>query len=108
MKRRNFIKLTSTASAAGLLPIQLNTSFKFLNNFSNCDFSNRKIVLIELAGGNDGLNTVIPLDVYSDYVQKQEIHQVEQEKKEKSESDEIAEDVDINIESFEKEIESPN
>lgn len=68
MKRRNFIKLTSTASAAGLLPIQLNTSFKFLNSFSNCDFSNRKIVLIELAGGNDGLNTVIPLSVYSDYV----------------------------------------
>jgi uncharacterized protein (DUF1501 family) len=69
MKRRKFIKLTSTASAVGLLPIQLDTSFKFLNNFSNCDFSNRKIVLIELAGGNDGLNTVIPLDVYSDYVQ---------------------------------------
>jgi uncharacterized protein (DUF1501 family) len=68
MKRRNFIKLTSTASAAGLLPIQLNASFKFLNSFSNCDFSNRKIVLIELAGGNDGLNTVIPLSVYSDYV----------------------------------------
>ena len=69
MKRRKFIKLTSTASAAGLLPIQLNTSFKFLNNFSNCDFSNRKIVLIELAGGNDGINTLIPMDVYSDYVQ---------------------------------------
>ena len=68
MKRRKFIKLTSTASAAGLLPTQLNTSFKFLNNFASCDFSNRKIVLIDLAGGNDGLNTLIPLNVYSDYV----------------------------------------
>jgi uncharacterized protein (DUF1501 family) len=68
MKRRKFIKLTSTASAAGLLPAQLNASFKFLNNFSSCDFSNRKIVLIDLAGGNDGLNTLIPLNVYSDYV----------------------------------------
>lgn len=68
MKRRKFIKLTSTASAAGLLPIQLNTSFKFLNTLTNCDVSNRKIVLVDLAGGNDGLNTLIPLNVYSDYV----------------------------------------
>ena len=68
MKRRKFIKLTSTASAAGLLPVQLNASFKFLNSITNCDVSNRKIVLVDLAGGNDGLNTLIPLNVYSDYV----------------------------------------
>lgn len=68
MKRRKFIKLTSTASAAGLLPMQLNASFKFLNTISNCDVSNRKIVLVDLAGGNDGLNTLIPLNVYSEYV----------------------------------------
>jgi len=68
MKRRKFIKLTSTASAAGLLPVQLNASFKFLNTLTNCDVSNRKIVLVDLAGGNDGLNTLIPLNVYSDYV----------------------------------------
>ena len=68
MKRRKFIKLTSTASAAGLLPMQLNASFKFLNSITNCDVSNRKIVLVDLVGGNDGLNTLIPLNVYSDYV----------------------------------------
>ena len=62
------MKLTSTASAAGLLPLQLNASFKFLKNSFNCDFSNRKIVLIDLKGGNDGLNTIIPLNIYSDYV----------------------------------------
>ena len=45
--------------------------------------------------------------VYCDYVQKQEMHQVEQEKKAKSESDEIVEDAEIQIESIEKEIDSP-
>ena len=48
--------------------MQLNASFKFLNSITNCDVSNRKIVLVDLAGGNDGLNTLIPLNVYSDYV----------------------------------------
>ena len=38
------MKLTSTASAAGLLPFQLNASFKFLNNSFNCDFSNRNFI----------------------------------------------------------------
>ena len=66
MKRRKFIKLTSTASAMGLLPIQLKASLNFLNNFSNCNFLGRKIVLIELKGGNDGLNTLIPYQ-NSDY-----------------------------------------
>ena len=65
MKRRKFIKLTSTASAAGLLPMQLNASFKFLNSISNCDVSNRKIVLVDLAGGNDGLNTLIPFTIFN-------------------------------------------
>ena len=68
MKRRKFIKLTSTASAMGLLPIQLKASLNFLNNFSNCNFLGRKIVLIELKGGNDGLNTIIPINVYDEYI----------------------------------------
>ena len=68
MKRRKFIKLTTTASAAGLLPLQLNATVKFINSISNCDVSNRKIVLVDLAGGNDGLNTLIPLNIYADYV----------------------------------------
>lgn len=67
MKRRQFIKLSSTASAIGLMPFQVNASLKLMNSFFNCDVSNRKLVLVELAGGNDGLNSVIPISAFTDY-----------------------------------------
>jgi uncharacterized protein (DUF1501 family) len=67
MKRRQFIKLTSTASAASMLPFEVQASMKLVNSFYNCDVSNRKLVLVELNGGNDGLNTVIPISAYTDY-----------------------------------------
>lgn len=67
MKRRHFIKLTSTASAASMLPFEIQASMKLVNSFYNCDVSNRKLILVELNGGNDGLNTVIPINGFTDY-----------------------------------------
>ena len=67
MKRRNFIKLTSTASAISLLPSQVTASLNIAKNFLDCTISNRKLVLINLAGGNDGLNTIIPINYYDIY-----------------------------------------
>ncbi|MDA9029714.1 argininosuccinate synthase [Flavobacteriaceae bacterium] len=67
MKRRQFIKLTSTASAVSMLPFEIQASMKLVNSFYNCDVSNRKLILVELNGGNDGLNTVIPISTYTDY-----------------------------------------
>jgi len=67
VKRRNFIKLTTTASAIGLLPFQVKASLKLINNKLNCNLSNRKLILINLAGGNDGLNTIIPINQYDLY-----------------------------------------
>ena len=67
MKRRNFIKLTSTASAISLLPSQVTASLNIAKNFLDCTISNRKLVLINLAGGNDGLNTIIPINYYDVY-----------------------------------------
>lgn len=56
MKRRNFIKNTALASSLFYVP-------SFINAANQLDFSNtgyKRLVVIQLSGGNDGLNTVIP------------------------------------------------
>lgn len=68
MKRRHFIKLATATTAIGLLPSDVKAMFSAFDLASNCgDLSNRKLVLINLIGGNDGLNTVIPLNNYDQY-----------------------------------------
>lgn len=66
MKRRNFIK---TAGSAATLPIFLNgVQFSALARsplFNLIEETDRVLVLIQMNGGNDGLNTVVPLDQYS-------------------------------------------
>ncbi|WP_136480140.1 DUF1501 domain-containing protein [Cognatitamlana onchidii] len=68
MKRRDFIKLSSAASAIALTPFELQAAIKSFMPYANCpDISNRKLVLINLAGANDGLNTIVPLNQYDIY-----------------------------------------
>jgi len=63
MKRRNFLKNTGIASTALMIP-------QFLNGFnvpiSNISRTGKKLVILQLSGGNDGLNTIIPYrnDIY--------------------------------------------
>ncbi|TYA84422.1 DUF1501 domain-containing protein [Seonamhaeicola marinus] len=67
MKRRNFIKLSATASVIGLTPFQVQAALKSFIPFECPDISGRKLVLINLAGANDGLNTLVPLNQYDAY-----------------------------------------
>jgi len=62
MNRRNFLKQSTFASGIFFVP-------QFLKAFENLPiktFSNKKVVIIQLKGGNDGLNTVVPFnnDIY--------------------------------------------
>ncbi|TXG38950.1 DUF1501 domain-containing protein [Seonamhaeicola maritimus] len=68
MKRRNFIKLSASASVIGLTPFQIQAALKSFTPYFDCpDITGRKLVLINLAGANDGLNTLVPLNQYDTY-----------------------------------------
>ncbi len=67
MKRRNFIKLSSTATALSLLPTDVFALFKSAGMNSCPNINAKKIVLIQLAGANDGLNTIVPINQYDKY-----------------------------------------
>ncbi len=74
MKRRDFL----TAASASLLPVMLDGfGLKAMSRQSvlvqsllgtTALASDRVLVIVYLNGGNDGLNTVIPLDQYSQYM----------------------------------------
>ena len=59
MQRRDFLKYTSALALSGICPSI------FAND--NSGLSARRVILIELKGGNDGLNTLIP---YKDQLYK--------------------------------------
>lgn len=70
MKRRDFIKMTAAASAAlsvNGLPVSAFGEGNFLGRLAKNRAANGNVmVFIRLSGGNDGLNTIIPLDRYSE------------------------------------------
>lgn len=62
IKRKEFLQLGSLATASFMMP-------KFLKAFERVDRvppGNKVLVILQLSGGNDGLNTVIPIrnDIY--------------------------------------------
>lgn len=74
MQRRKFIRNTAVTAVA--LPGVINgfnltahAESNFLHQFNLPGTANDHVlVVIQMSGGNDGLNTVIPIDQYSKYV----------------------------------------
>lgn len=62
IKRREFLQLTSLASASFMVPKFL----KAMNLPGAMEMKGKVLVILQLSGGNDGLNTIIPTknDVY--------------------------------------------
>jgi uncharacterized protein (DUF1501 family) len=60
MKRKDFIQLSAFATTAMMVPEFLRASGSALTD------NGKKIVVVQLSGGNDGLNTIIPYrnDIY--------------------------------------------
>ncbi|HPI11851.1 MAG TPA: DUF1501 domain-containing protein [Catalimonadaceae bacterium] len=67
MQRRNFIKLTASANALIMLPSQVMSMFNTFDMASCPVSTNKKLVIIQLQGANDGLNTVVPINQYDLY-----------------------------------------
>lgn len=72
MKRRDFLRNTVPATIlpalfSGFGVKALGTAGIFNSLLANPDGSDHVLVLVQMFGGNDGLNTVLPLDIYSNY-----------------------------------------
>lgn len=66
MKRRSFLKASSLATVPVLIngiPVEAIAKTTFAN-FVNPE-DDRVLVLIQMSGGNDGLNMIVPLDQYA-------------------------------------------
>ena len=62
MDRRHFFKQSALASSLFFVP----NFVKAIENMSANSLGYKRLVIIQLAGGNDGLNTIIPFnnDIY--------------------------------------------
>ncbi len=73
MKRRKFLKNIGTLSSAplflngvGLSPFATPDMLQFLTTCTGVQ--DRSLVVLFLKGGNDGLNTILPVDQYATYI----------------------------------------
>jgi len=67
MKRRTFLKSAAAGIAAAPfflegMPVRASSPLKYLANLPLADLNDRILIICQLFGGNDGLNTIIPAD----------------------------------------------
>lgn len=71
MKRRSFIKKMGFAAGAPIafqgIPLKLMASHESIRKVAAASDNDKVLVIIQMHGGNDGLNTLIPLDNYAEY-----------------------------------------
>lgn len=71
MKRRNFIRLSASGSAGAFMlnghVVSAFSETSLLSQIPEDVLNDRCLVMVQLRGGNDGLNTIIPLDQYDTY-----------------------------------------
>ena len=71
MKRRKFLELSALGSASAILlngrKVSAFSQTALLNQLPDEMIDGRSVVLIQMGGGNDGLNTLIPLEQYDLY-----------------------------------------
>jgi uncharacterized protein (DUF1501 family) len=84
MKRRTFFKYTVPSIVApvflGGFNLRAFAASPLVQAFNNSSTDGNVLVLIQLAGGNDGLNMVIPVDYYSQYINARKNIAIEENK----------------------------
>lgn len=71
MKRRNFLKKVPLLAGASLtlnnIPVRAMTEHSHFLRLAEQSTNDRVLVILQLHGGNDGLNTIIPIEQYDLY-----------------------------------------
>ena len=71
MKRRDFLKISVPLSTAPLLlnamPLKAFATTNMVTSLGGSDMNERSLVIIRLAGANDGINSLVPINQYDRY-----------------------------------------